>query len=107
MNNNRIGIVSNIEIINFQAIFEAMPGSFIVVKPDEPDFTVLAVSEELLQLTTTRREEVVGKSIFIAYPDPENPLATTATGPLNLRISLENVVRYKQPDQMPIVRYDV
>jgi PAS domain S-box-containing protein len=105
MKNNKIGLVSNIEITNFQAIFEAMPGSFIVVKPDEPDFTVLAVSDELLQLTATRRAEVIGKSIFTAYP--ENPLATTATGPSNLRVSLEKVARYKQPDQMPVIRYDV
>src|SRR4051794_23487998 len=95
----------NVEATDFQAIFEAMPGSFIVVRGDEPEFTVLAVSDELLQLTATRREEVLGKSIFIAYP--ENPQATQVTGPSNLRISLENALRYKRPDHMPIVRYDV
>src|SRR3954454_3612090 len=95
----------NVEVINFQAIFEAMPGSFIVVKPNEPEFTVLAVSDELLQLTATNREDVLGESIFIAYP--ENPRATTATGPSNLRASLENTLRYKKPDHMPIIRYDV
>src|SRR4051794_13854590 len=95
----------NVEATDFQAIFEAMPGSFIVVRGDEPEFTVLAVSDELLQLTATRREEVLGKSIFIAYP--ENPQATQVTGPSNLRISLENALRYKRPDHMPIIRYDV
>src|SRR4051812_17852697 len=95
----------NVEATNFQAIFEAMPGSFIVVKPNEPEFTVLAVSDELLQLTATSREDVLGKSIFIAYP--ENPQATPATGPSTLRISLGNILRYKKADHMPIIRYDV
>src|SRR5690348_6821070 len=105
MKNNELSRPSNIETINFQVIFEAIPGSFIVVQPDEPDFTVLAVSEELLQLTAAKREEVVGKSIFVAYP--ENPQATPATGPSNLRISLENALKYKKQDQMPVIRYDV
>src|SRR4051794_22482271 len=93
------------EMINFQAIFESIQGSFIVVKPDEPDFTILAVSNELLELTATTREEVIGKSIFIAYP--ESTRATTATGALSLRISLENTLKYKQPHQMPVIPYDV
>ena len=95
----------NAETVNFQAIFEAMPGNFIVVKPDEPDFPVLAVSDELLQLTRTHREEVIGKSIFTVYP--ENPHSNAETAPSDLRISLENTLSDKSASQTPIIRYDV
>ncbi len=91
--------------VDFETAFEALPGSFLILQPNIPHYTILAISDELLRITARERQQVVGKSIFEVYP--ENPGATTATGPSNLRTSLELVVQYKKPDQMPVVRYDV
>jgi PAS domain-containing protein len=48
---------------------------------------------------------VVGRGVFVVYP--ENPAAALATGPVNMRASLDTALRTKQLDQMPRVRYDI
>ena len=63
-----MNIAASAEAINFQAIFEAMPGSFIVVQPDEPYFTVLAVSDELLQLTSYQKSGSSGQKHLHSVP---------------------------------------
>ena len=42
---------------HFQSIFEALPGRYLVLRPD---FTIVAVSDAYLQATMTRREEILG-----------------------------------------------
>jgi PAS domain S-box-containing protein len=91
--------------VDFHTLFEALPGNYLVVLPDIPLFTIVAASDQYLHTTNTRREHIVGKSIFEAFP--ENPDAITATGPSNVRMSLQNAFHTKKPDQMPVIRYDV
>ncbi|MBD1396345.1 PAS domain-containing protein [Pontibacter sp. JH31] len=91
--------------IDFEAAFNGMPGCYLLISPNLPLFTVLAISDELLENTGREREDIVGKSVFDAYPD--NPEINSATGPSSLMVSLQHVVHHKTPDQMPIVRYDV
>ncbi|PKV75899.1 PAS domain-containing sensor histidine kinase [Pontibacter ramchanderi] len=91
--------------LDFESIFNTMPGSFLVLKPNAPQYTILAISDELLHNTRMERVEVVGKGVFEVYP--ENPDAITATGPTSLRTSLKNAVENRVLDQIPVVRYDV
>ncbi len=91
--------------VEFKTIFEALPGHFLILEPDSPDYTILAISDELLRITGREREQMVGKSVFEAYP--EHPGAVTATGPAALRGSLEKAIRTGQPDHLPLVRYEV
>lgn len=58
-----------------------------------------------MSATGRKQEDTIGKGIFEVYP--KNPEAITATGPSNLRISLQNALQLKKKDQMPLVRYDV
>ncbi|WP_439882131.1 PAS domain-containing sensor histidine kinase [Pontibacter sp. MBLB2868] len=92
-------------ILDFQEIFNEMPGNFLVLKPNIPYFTILAVSDDLLQITAQERSNVVGKGVFEVYP--VNPDALTATGPSSLKRSLEEVIRTKKSIVLPVVRYDV
>ena len=98
-------VPSVLNTVDFQLAFAALPGSFLLLEPNAPQFTILAISDELLGLTAQSRPEVVGNSVFDVYP--ENPEAVTATGPSSLRVSLQNATRTKLPDRMPVVRYDV
>lgn len=91
--------------MDYQEIFNQLPGCFLVLQPNAPHYTILAISEELLQITARTRQDVVGKGVYEVYPENEN--ATTATGPSQLRISLENTIKHKKVDYMPLVRYDV
>jgi signal transduction histidine kinase len=88
--------------IDFQAIFEAAPGLYLVLRPD---FTIVAASEAYLRATMTTRAGIVGRQIFDVFPD--NPNDPTATGVANLRASLQRVLQHRSADPMVIQKYDI
>ncbi|MBE7462704.1 MAG: PAS domain S-box protein [Planctomycetes bacterium] len=87
---------------DFQHIFESAPGLNLVL---DPQFSIVAVSNAYLQATMTRREFLIGKNIFEAFPD--NPDDAKADGVRNLRASLEHVRSKLTPHKMPVQRYDI
>src|SRR5690242_11207801 len=87
---------------DFRALFESAPGLYLVLTPD---FQIVAASDAYLRATMTRREGVLGRSIFEVFPD--NPDDPTATGVRNLRASLENVLRQRAADAMAVQKYDI
>jgi formate hydrogenlyase transcriptional activator len=88
--------------LDFRLLFDSVPGLYLVLAPD---LTIVAANDAYLRATMTRREEIVGKNIFDAFPD--NPNDAEATGVRNLRASLDRVLRDKRPDAMPIQKYDI
>ena len=88
--------------LQFRALFESVPGSFLVMKPD---LTIVAVSDAYLKATMTKREEILGRGLFEVFPD--NPSDATASGVSNLRASLNRVLENKTSDTMAIQKYDV
>jgi signal transduction histidine kinase/CheY-like chemotaxis protein len=87
---------------DFQALFESVPGLYLVLRPD---LTIVAVSNAYLAATMTSRAEILGRGIFDVFPD--NPADPAATGVRNLRDSLERVLRERKPDTMAVQKYDV
>jgi signal transduction histidine kinase/ActR/RegA family two-component response regulator len=90
------------EAVDFRALFESAPGSFLVL---DPDLRIVAASDAYLSATMTRREDVVGRGIFDVFPD--NPDDPHATGVANLRASLRRVLKHGRPDTMAVQRYDI
>jgi signal transduction histidine kinase len=87
---------------DFQKLFEAAPGLYLVL---DPDLRIVAASDAYLEATMTRREEILGRGIFEVFPDnPEDP---EATGVTNLSASLDRVRRLRAPDTMSIQKYDI
>ena len=87
---------------DFQALFEAAPGLFLVL---DPDLRIVAVSDAYLEATMTKREEIVGRGLFEVFPD--NPDDPDATGVSNLSASLDRVRQNKVADSMAVQKYDV
>lgn len=90
---------------DFQMLFEATPALYLVLLPNAPEFTIVAVSDAYLKQTMTRRSEIVGRSLFSVFPD--NPGDETANGTKNLRASLNRVIKTRKPDAMPVQKYDI
>ncbi len=89
--------------VHFRALFEQMPGLFLVLDPQQ--FTILAASEAYLQTTRRRRDDIVGRTLFEAFPtSPDEP---DADGEPNLRASLERVRLSGQPDALAVQRYPI
>ncbi|HXU28479.1 MAG TPA: PAS domain-containing protein, partial [Bacteroidia bacterium] len=93
------------QVINFKALFEAVPGLFLILKPNSPHFTILGASNAYLYATMTEREKIIGHDLFEVFPD--NPDDHTATGTSNLRKSLESVLKNKVAHKMNLQKYDI
>jgi signal transduction histidine kinase len=81
---------------------ETVPDSYIVVSPE---LIILTASNAYLADTLKRRDELVGRYMFDAFPD--NPAAPEANAVRNWRASLEHVMATGQPHQMALQHYDV
>jgi signal transduction histidine kinase/ActR/RegA family two-component response regulator len=87
---------------DFQALFQAAPGLYLVL---DPGLRIVAVSDNYLAATMTKREEILGRGIFEVFPD--NPDDPEATGVDNLRASLEHVRAKCVADSMAVQKYDI
>jgi PAS domain S-box-containing protein len=84
--------------LDFNVIFDTLPGNYLVVQPNPPLYTILAASDALLNSTGWSRNEVIGKWLFDLYPvNPDAPLDT----------ALQQVIDTKEFIQLPAVRYAV
>jgi len=88
----------------FEQVFEASPiGSYLLTPT--PEATILAVNDAFLRASSRRREDLVGVSLFEAFPankdDPHD------TGEATLRASLARVVETGKPDPLPAQRYPI
>lgn len=87
---------------NYAAAFDAAPASFLLLSPD---LRIAGVTDAYLAATMTARDDIVGRGLFDVFPD--NPDDPAADGARNLRTSLERVLATKQPDRMPVQKYDI
>ncbi len=85
-------------------VLRALPGNFILLLPD-PSYTIVDVSEAMLAATQTRREALIGRPLFEAFPENAESQAAGATAVM--RKALETVCRTKAPVAMRLQRYDV
>ena len=86
----------------FLEAFHRTPGLCVLL---DPAFVILAQNQAHAQATLTTAKPVVGKHLFEVYPD--NPDHAAAEGVAALRDSLLKVLKTRQADVMPLIRYDV
>ena len=89
---------------DFRSLFESSPGLLLVLSPD-PNFTILAMSDQYAKTSMRDRSDVIGKHLFAVFPD--NPDDPTADGSSLLRSSLLRVLKNKAPDFMGVLKYDI
>lgn len=88
--------------LDFRLLFESSPDLYLVLNTK---LEIVAVSDAYTQATLTRREDILGKTMFQIFPD--NPDDPTAEGQRNLRASLQRVLLSGKPDTMPVQKYDI
>lgn len=90
---------------DFRTLFESAPGLYLVIAPDVPRYTIVAVSDAYTRQTLTKREAIVGKGLFEVFPDNPDDPGTTAVK--NTSASLSRVIATRAPDAMPMQRHDI
>ncbi len=87
---------------DFRVLFESAPGLYLVLTPD---LRIVAVSDAYLAATMTKRDDIVGRSLFEVFPD--NPSDPKADGVRNLKASLDRVLKSCAADAMEVQKYDI
>lgn len=88
--------------IDYQRLFDASPGLFLVL---DRDFDIVAVTDAYLTATMTQRNDLVSNNLFSVFPD--NPDDPTADGEHNLRASLQRVLDERRADTLAVQKYDI
>jgi PAS domain-containing protein len=90
------------EDLDYELVFKLMPGMTLVL---DPAFTIIAQNRDHAQATLSIAKDAVGKNLFAVFPD--NPGHSAADGVSTVRASLLKVLKTRQADVMPVIRYDV
>jgi len=86
---------------DFQALFEAAPGLYLVLEAAEP-YRVVAASDAYLRATRMAREQIAGRGLRELFPgDP------VKTGARDLAASLARAIASGEPDAMAVRKHDV
>jgi len=86
----------------FQAFFKNSNRS-LVLKADAPYFTIIAVSNNYLSLTHTRREQLLGKRLFDVFPGSHDDLSERDS----VHSSFMRAIATKAIDELPIFKYEI
>lgn len=85
--------------IDFEALLAQSPNPYVVL---DPDLVLVWMNEAYLRATMRRREDIIGRSMFDAFPsDPESE------SHLLLKHSLERVLETGERDELALIRYDI
>lgn len=93
------GIMSNAVEMDFRVFFERSPGLYLVL---DPQFFIIAATDNYLHSTVTRREDIVGQHLFDVFPENGDD-----AGIGKLRESLEGVLRDRVPDSVVLKKSDL
>ena len=88
--------------IDYTALYRQLPIPVVVLTPE---FAITEANLAFLRTMGRTREELLGRNMFDAFPDP--PLDPSATGVRNVRASLRRVLATGQPDPMEFQKHDI
>jgi signal transduction histidine kinase/ActR/RegA family two-component response regulator len=88
----------------YELVFNSSLHGNYLLSPD-PQAIILAVNDAFLKASGRKREELLGISLFEAFPgNPDDP---PDTGEVALRRSLALAVATGKPDTLPAIRYPI
>jgi serine phosphatase RsbU (regulator of sigma subunit) len=88
--------------VDFQALFTALPTAFLVMNPE---LVIVEANTAYLELVGRRRDEIIGRPVFEAFPPAPDALDENGRNPIE--ISFERARDTGRVDPMPIAKYDV
>jgi diguanylate cyclase (GGDEF)-like protein/PAS domain S-box-containing protein len=93
-----------LSLTTYQLAFDCSPIDEYLLSPT-PEAIILAVNQKSLDSTSRKREDLIGVSLFEAFPDdPDDP---ENTGAANVRASLLRVIATGKPDTLALQRYPI
>lgn len=90
---------------DFREIFHQLPQRKIILRIDDPVFTIEEATDSYVQSTGFNRDDIVGKSYFEVFPDFTRQYKQT--GISDLAEVFRKVIRTKKPLTQRVFRYDL
>ena len=85
----------------FKTLFAALPHAYLLFTPD---LLIVEASDAYLSATKTRREDILGRNVFDAFP--ENPWAPKSSA-MAARSSIEIAIETRRSHSLRRQRYDI
>ncbi len=89
----------------FSQLFQLLPNPCLLLLPDAPKFTIVAVNNAYLEMVNTAEKDLIGKGIFEAFP--ENPEDSISKGLENALNSLNFVIAKRDSHKISFQKYDI
>jgi len=90
------------DTIDFQSLFDLSPNPYMLL---DRELRYVAVNQAYLQVTSSRAEALLGRTVFEAFPhDADEPDNSSAR---QLRESFQRVLSGRKPDLLALIRYRV
>ena len=88
--------------LDYQSLFSAAPAGFLIL---DSDLVIVEVNEAYCRLTMTKRNNIIGQSVFAVFPD--NPNDSAADGVRNVRASFGRVLKFRRTDAIAALKFDI
>ncbi|PSC05817.1 hypothetical protein SLNSH_07525 [Alsobacter soli] len=88
--------------LDFGALFECAPNPYVIL---DTAFRIVAMNQAYLRVTMRRREEILGRNMFEAFP--AGPADADGSSTRMLRDSLTRVLRTGAVDHLALIKYDI
>ena len=75
---------------DFRALFEAAPGAFLVILPNDPLFTIVTATDAFIRMARVRREDLIGRGLSEVFP--AYSLDSNMSGLSNVTASLRRAI---------------
>ncbi|MFZ6023246.1 MAG: PAS domain S-box protein [Bacteroidota bacterium] len=89
----------------FQLVFDNLPGMYLLLAPDDPDYTILAANKSYRKITRTTDIELIGNPIFSIFPESAGQM--NADSKKKLIELFKEAVLAKKTNQLNQIRYDI
>ena len=91
--------------VDYKGIFNSGSVKYLILLPNVPKFTIVGASDVYLESTMRKREDIVGKGVFEAFPP--NPNDVDGVMERTFRAAFARVMETKKVDVMPVQQYDI
>lgn len=87
-----------------QKIFDASPLPSLLILADEPRFTLVTANPAYLKVTNSKKEDLIGKGLFEAFPAEANQEDGNVE---KLKAAIQRVLDSKEKYKAPIQKYKI
>ena len=59
--------------VPFASVVSSLPGNYLFLLPDAPDFTIVDATDHYCSITYIHKEDLIGKPMFTVFPEVIRP----------------------------------